>query len=103
LTLPDSVSTVVTQQSTVITLESARHSVKVPAGRYKAYVVDESITTSSTTTITTPGGGPPIILTSGPITNTATEYYAPKVGLVEFTVGASNKVELVSFTPKGKA
>jgi hypothetical protein len=98
---PDAVSTVVTLQSTVLTLESKRQSVTVPAGKYKAYVVDESITTSSTTT-TTITGGSPITTTTGPTTTAAKEYYAPNAGLVEFAVGSVDKTVLVSFMSKGK-
>lgn len=87
-----STGTVATDQSTVLTLEPAMQSVTVPAGTFKAYVIDESITTSSTTTI--PDLAP---IATGPITNTGTAYYAPNVGLVELAIG-SGQTELTSFT-----
>jgi hypothetical protein len=93
VTTPNAITSIVTQSSTVLTLEPGKHSVKVPAGRYMAYVVDETITTSTSTTITV--SGTPITTTSGPTTNTATDYYAPKVGLVEDAIGAQDKFELV--------
>jgi hypothetical protein len=94
VTTPNATTSIVTQSTTVLTLEAGKHSVKVRAGRYRAYVVDETITTSTSTTITVSGNS--ITTTSGPTTTTAKEYYAPKVGLVEYTVGASGKFELVS-------
>jgi hypothetical protein len=94
VTSPNGTTTIVTQSSTVLTLEAGKHSVKVAAGRYMAYVVDETITTSTSTTINVSGS--PITTTSGPTTNTATAYYAPKIGLVEYALGALDKVELVS-------
>jgi hypothetical protein len=94
VTTANAVTTIVTQSSTVLTLEPGKHSVKVPAGRFMAYAVDETITTSTSTTVTAAGNA--ITTTSGPVTNIATEYYAPKVGLVEYAVGASGDVELVS-------
>ncbi len=94
VTTPNEITSIVTQSSTVLTLEAGKHSVKVPAGRYMAYVVDERITTTTSTTINV--SGTPITTTSGPTTNTAKEYYDPKVGLVEYAIGALDKVELVS-------
>jgi hypothetical protein len=93
VTSPNEITSIVTQSSTVLTLEAGKHSVKVPAGRFLAYVVDETITTSTSTTINV--SGTPITATSGPTTNTAKEYYAPKVGLVEYAIGALDNVELV--------
>ena len=94
------VSMIVTQQTTVLTLESAKHSVTVPAGKFKAYVVDESDTTTTTTT-TTVKGYAPITNTSGPITTTEKKYYAPNAGLVEVAGEDGGLTELVSFYPKG--
>jgi hypothetical protein len=93
VTTPNEITSIVTQSSAVLTLEAGKHSVKMPAGRFMEYVVDETITTSTSTTITV--AGTPITTTSGPTTNTATEYYAPKVGLVEYAIGTLDKMELV--------
>ena len=88
----------ITDQSTVLTLEPGKHSVTVPAGKYKSYVINESITTSSAKT--TFVNGVPISETdTDPITFTATAYYAPHLGLVEYAVGSVDKTELLSFTP----
>jgi hypothetical protein len=101
VTSPNADTSIVTQSSTVLTLEAGKHSVKVPAGRYMAYVVDETITTTTSTTINV--SGTPFTTTSGPTTNTAKEYYAPKVGLVEYAIGALDTMELVGLGrgPKG--
>jgi hypothetical protein len=96
VTTPIAVTSIVTRSTTVLTLQAGKQSVKVPAGRYKAYVVDETITNTITTTITVAGN--PITTTSGPTTNTATEYYAPSVGLVEIAFSALDKFELMSLT-----
>jgi len=49
-------STLVTQQTAILTLESAQQSVTVPGGTYLCYVIDEMTTTTSTDTI---AGQPP--------------------------------------------